>query len=531
MEKYSDWTFLADGPWDLQKALAYEARQKGIALAPHYCRYYDLRKEFLRCWPEAAACFHPRPHLRGMLTYLGLQLAGRHHSGLADCHSILQVVTALLDRGHSFASPHTFDDTYRWQEDPVIGNFHLWMTDTTNALDMVSRILELPPEAILNVYQVAYNGPSLSYQYTFKVVVPSFTALISDFYRGNIHIEVYSRLRFDKELRRPNLLLQAALSSQVLKEDYPPNTSFFIRRLKAVVLAEVGTALSYSRRKWAVTALRRFYPHALRLYSLALQLLKGRVTDPTPLAEAFDVDAYATFADYDERWRPLLQQLDAQLKSQIVAIRAEVTTAEASLAGPLRLPALANLLGARLFFAAGILATTEGDRTLFLADRMSTCQVAKEANGLVLAGDRILCYPPSLPREPPELDWTTVTLTPYLEGTLCSLYYWTGEWHTASLLHPDGSDLVGAATVRSIFDRLLVASGRQLPPAELAHLCFSFQLTRSSGDYDQLVLLGVRNLETLEEIQPATFLHLYPVPQTQACGSRLEATNLAGNRT
>jgi inhibitor of KinA sporulation pathway (predicted exonuclease) len=92
---------VTDGPWDLKKALRGECARKGIPLAAHYSNYFDIRVEFLKRYPASREFFHPRPFLKGMLEYSGLNLHGRHHSGLDDCYSILQIVKKLLADGFS----------------------------------------------------------------------------------------------------------------------------------------------------------------------------------------------------------------------------------------------------------------------------------------------------------------------------------------------------------------------------------------------------------------------------------------------
>ena len=79
----------------------------GIPLADYYGRYFDIREDFLKHYPESQAAFHPRPHLKGMLDFvgrtsllrLGLNVVGHHHSGIDDCYSVLQLIKHLRERG------------------------------------------------------------------------------------------------------------------------------------------------------------------------------------------------------------------------------------------------------------------------------------------------------------------------------------------------------------------------------------------------------------------------------------------------
>lgn len=54
-----------------------------------------------------------------MLQALSLTFVGKHHRGIDDCHSIAQVVKALLKLGHKFGDPAPVAQ----QEDPAFLRF------------------------------------------------------------------------------------------------------------------------------------------------------------------------------------------------------------------------------------------------------------------------------------------------------------------------------------------------------------------------------------------------------------------------
>jgi hypothetical protein len=55
------------------------------------------------------------------LLALSLDFIGKHHSGIDDCHSIIQVVKALINRGHTFDEPTSVIDI--GQYDPAFVGF------------------------------------------------------------------------------------------------------------------------------------------------------------------------------------------------------------------------------------------------------------------------------------------------------------------------------------------------------------------------------------------------------------------------
>jgi len=58
-----------------------------------------------------------------MLQAFQLELIGKHHSGIDDCKSIVQIVQLLLSLGHKFDSPSKIPEDYNPKEDPHFVNF------------------------------------------------------------------------------------------------------------------------------------------------------------------------------------------------------------------------------------------------------------------------------------------------------------------------------------------------------------------------------------------------------------------------
>jgi len=109
---------ITDGEWDLKQLLIRESKNKQIPLMSHYYTFFDLRKEYRKCFPFA--------HVRGLLAMIehsGITHAGRHHSGIDDCFTIVELVNVLLKNGHKFKYPCIIDEYYDPFRDCSFSNF------------------------------------------------------------------------------------------------------------------------------------------------------------------------------------------------------------------------------------------------------------------------------------------------------------------------------------------------------------------------------------------------------------------------
>ncbi len=88
--------FVTCGDWDLKTAL------------PHQCKYSNLRVgEPFRHWMNIKKEFgaHYQTKVWGMTDMLkscGLELEGRHHSGIDDTRNIARVLRKMLSDGYRF---------------------------------------------------------------------------------------------------------------------------------------------------------------------------------------------------------------------------------------------------------------------------------------------------------------------------------------------------------------------------------------------------------------------------------------------
>jgi len=110
---------ITDGDWDIKQLLLRESKNKGIPLAQHFYEYFDLRREFKKCFPNFVV-----RGLASMVEECKLNFVGRHHSGLDDCFTIVEIVNYLLRYGHRFVDPVTIDSAYDPFRDTSFQEFH-----------------------------------------------------------------------------------------------------------------------------------------------------------------------------------------------------------------------------------------------------------------------------------------------------------------------------------------------------------------------------------------------------------------------
>jgi ERI1 exoribonuclease 3 len=85
------------GDWDLRTCLRSEAKKKKIDL-PKYLRSYINLKDVFRSFFNYQGAFG----MVQMLNHLGLNLEGKHHSGIDDCRNIGRIVVEMMKKGCKF---------------------------------------------------------------------------------------------------------------------------------------------------------------------------------------------------------------------------------------------------------------------------------------------------------------------------------------------------------------------------------------------------------------------------------------------
>jgi len=96
-----EFQLVTDGPWDVVKFLVPECRRKEIPL-PRWClSWLDLGQIFKNKFR-----LDTRRPLGMMLSMCGLELEGRHHSGIDDAKNISQLLVHFAKRGSKVNKPN-----------------------------------------------------------------------------------------------------------------------------------------------------------------------------------------------------------------------------------------------------------------------------------------------------------------------------------------------------------------------------------------------------------------------------------------
>jgi ERI1 exoribonuclease 3 len=83
------------GAWDLNTMLPQELRRyPDLDSYPVYMEYINIKEAFGKCYGTEKAS-----GMAGMLRHLGLQLEGRHHSGIDDCRNIQRILAEIVSTG------------------------------------------------------------------------------------------------------------------------------------------------------------------------------------------------------------------------------------------------------------------------------------------------------------------------------------------------------------------------------------------------------------------------------------------------
>ena len=89
--------FVTCGDWDLTSMLPVQCAASSLAVTDlplAYRRWCNIKKVFGEVFGRKKGFGMPT-----MLETLGLELEGRHHRGIDDCHNIARIALALVDRG------------------------------------------------------------------------------------------------------------------------------------------------------------------------------------------------------------------------------------------------------------------------------------------------------------------------------------------------------------------------------------------------------------------------------------------------
>lgn len=115
------------------------------------------------------------------------------------------------------------------------------------------------------------------------------------------------------------------------------------------------------------------------------------------------------------------------------------------------------------------------------------------------------------------IDWSTARVQEKVDGSLCMLYHYAGEWHVATTGTPDGCGPVNdsARTFAALFWETFAAHGLPLPSPEIVlvfELTSPFNRVVVRHAAARLTLLAVRNRNNdFREMPVSEFANSYPV--------------------
>lgn len=124
----------------------------------------------------------------------------------------------------------------------------------------------------------------------------------------------------------------------------------------------------------------------------------------------------------------------------------------------------------------------------------------------------------------PEIDWSTARVQEKLDGSLCVLYHYAGEWHVATSGTPDACGEVHGAggTFAEYFWKTFAAEGGRLPDPAYTEKCFAFELM---GPDNRIVvvhekpwmrLLAVRDRATGQQYYPDEWANVVGIPAVRS---------------
>ena len=85
--------YVTCGDWDLQFCLPRQLKYHGMKPANPFHSWINIKKPFKEM-------YHAKNRgMKGMLDHMGLELLGRHHSGIDDCRNIVRICQRMMEEG------------------------------------------------------------------------------------------------------------------------------------------------------------------------------------------------------------------------------------------------------------------------------------------------------------------------------------------------------------------------------------------------------------------------------------------------
>ena len=197
--------FLTDGSWDIQYLLLKESIKKKVELKAHYRRFIDLQKIFQKAYPEVE--FHPKPSLKRMSKHLRLEMKN-HHSGIADCQSICNIVLKMLEDGKSVDEYTFLPEGFNPITDPTVSDYNVYISREELNEEKICQVFHFLTSQVFDIYEAIHidGGAEIAFV---LVVHEDYNANVN-FKRGNLTAKVYNKHKFVREIQN-DIFLYALL--------------------------------------------------------------------------------------------------------------------------------------------------------------------------------------------------------------------------------------------------------------------------------------------------------------------------------
>jgi len=94
--------FVTCGDWDLKTMLPAQLKLCNLQAPEYFSRWINIKETYQQETGKRAE------GMVGMLTNLGIELEGRHHSGIDDCQNISSILIRLLESGKPITYTHSW---------------------------------------------------------------------------------------------------------------------------------------------------------------------------------------------------------------------------------------------------------------------------------------------------------------------------------------------------------------------------------------------------------------------------------------
>lgn len=99
ISRYPNSKFVTCGDWDLKTMLPNQLKISNIEATNSFMSWYNIKTEFRKCYDNN---LKPNVGMPVMLSYLNLELDGRHHSGIDDSRNITKIVQRMIKDNYKF---------------------------------------------------------------------------------------------------------------------------------------------------------------------------------------------------------------------------------------------------------------------------------------------------------------------------------------------------------------------------------------------------------------------------------------------